>query len=267
MSELLDGLETIPAKVTVEQLQDGGPPRRTATHDEQDIDFPDLSEVFRHRGGHKTYGEVRHVTLKCPIFVLTAPDVEGCTTTLTRSRAAEGGWKLDLKLFGNGVSLGQKVTITWTSEFTASAGRVHRLYLPIPVAVQEVTTTFDDGREEAITYEYALQLDLVPPESLHVETLTDWTRPDGPHVTVLEAGLRDQSETELQKESFSYESETAGDVEIGFKAFGADQTVKVEFGSTHSIELAAALAPGHDYRGVAGVWPPYVAWTVDESAR
>ncbi|WP_028644543.1 hypothetical protein [Nocardioides sp. URHA0020] len=209
----------------------------------------------------KEYGDVQQVTLRIPLFVLTAPNVEGCKTTLTRSTSVAAGWSLTLKFFGNGASLGQKATVSWTQEVSAGPGERSRLFLPLQVDVAEVTTYFDD-HEEQVSYEVQLGKENLTVNKIGVDSPHEW-EPTGLKVPLIESLLKESPEPVTQE--VEYKFQTDGDFSLGFKAFSNDQTFKVEASLERTHKLAAELAAGHDYVGSAGAgpWPPYLAWSVD----
>lgn len=212
----------------------------------------------------KEYGAIQPVALRIPLFVISAPAVPGCKTTMESASSNSLGWSIELELFGNGGSLGKKITVSWSNEVTVGAGRVSQIFLPIWVDVQEVTIYFDGGREEQVVYEVSLRRGDLLKQRVGVRTLADWTPPNGPRVEILQALLGDQSPSDdpvVMK--FGYESESSGEISIGFEAFGAKQKFKVSGTRTRSHELSASLSPGRNYLGTAGIWPPYLSWTVD----
>lgn len=249
MSDHHDDVELVQAEVRIVDEESFDPGLDTADRE------------FAERG-RKEYGETELKQVRCPLFLLASPSVAGCKTTLTLSGSGTGGWGLELKLFGNGVSLGKKLTVSLSQEVTASAGKRHRVFLPLWLDVQEVTTYFDDGREEQVGYEHTLRWDKMSLNQIGVETLAGWAAAAG-GVRLLAAYLKDNNDTEPVTQKFSYALESSGDFQVGFKAFDADQTLKVEATATQSLEFAAQLMPGHDYLGTGGAWPPSVSWTVD----
>lgn len=212
--------------------------------------------------GRKEYGEVDLVALRCPLFILTTPDVAGCKTTMSMSGSGVWGWSMKLKLFGNGVSMGKKLTVSWSQEVSVSAGRQSQIFLPLWVEVQQVTTYFADGREERVGYEVRLKTEETTSNRIGVESLTEWTPPSLGRA-LFESHLKDDTDTEPVTQSFEYKLESSGGFTLGFKAFDADQTVGVDVAFTKAGELTAELAPGHDYVGIRGGWPPYISWSVD----
>lgn len=224
----------------------------------------DIQEIDR-GGDHvtrKEYGEVALIPLRCPLFILTAPNVHGCKATTSLSSTVGGGWGLTLKLFGNGIEIGKKLTVSWSQEVSATAGRSNRIFLPVWAEAQQVTLHFDDDREVQVRTELTLRLDKMAVNAVGVDTVPPSVF-QGHGLKLLEAQLKDYTDTEAVAQTFEYKAEANGSFSLGFRAFGDDQVLEFKADLARSQEVKAELVGGHTYVAVAGGWPLSLVWTVD----
>ena len=183
-------------------------------------------------------------TVDIPIFVLDSPAVDGCSTTLTRSRVSEEGACWTLGLAGSGFSRSSTIATTVTSTVSSRGGHAKLIFQPLVVEVALVSL-----REKGQVRSRGLQVvpitsskDLPPPGAM------DFSRPmDVRSASPVDFRLSGDTSEDMSEYSFEYESSSGLTTKVGVTAFGATADLAVSRRLQRSLALTAELVAGRDY--------------------
>lgn len=201
-----------------------------------------LSDWFSHRSFRIDKTEEKKVDL--PVFVLSAPAVDGCSTSFTLAKEVTRNLSCDLKVYGTGTFGGAESNCNATCTFTAQAGEVKVVFARAELTVGTVTTLINNtplGEGTTIT---AIEF---PDNTAPGVKLVRDDPPLHPGEYFRTYPLAGDTPGAPERYAYDYrETDTRG-FGIGVNAFGADLGLKVEVTLKESIGLEFALSGGHDY--------------------
>jgi hypothetical protein len=179
-----------------------------------------------------------------PALVAAAPPGAEAEVTTSFGRADAHGSTLELKVAGNGLSADAKVTVTDTSEITASDGETQVLSVSLPVA-WEARLVRRDGQHEPMRQLVVLPRRVDGPLDLAVRVVEH-----APVLVVQKSFVVDLREAGHRASSFKREVsiEASGGFSVGFTAFGMDATLTVTREASLDVTMCATLPAGIEYQ-------------------
>lgn len=194
-------------------------------------------------------------TILVPVFILTAPAVEDCTTKLTLSKEATAMAGFTLKLAGSGFTATSVANVTVTDALEVTNGAAVRVCKRIAVTIEHLKV-LEHGQPVGVTHrlrfaagdppqpELVTEVDLVPGDMLGTFALGR-----------LPGTLTQMHTIELGR------AKSAG-LSFGFDAFGQTQKVDASVEVAGKLALEMSLKGGYDYQANNSVSCPGVLWQV-----
>jgi hypothetical protein len=201
------------------------------------------------------------VKVDVPLFVLSAPDVEGCEVTYSVEDLEQGKAELSLTFFGNGIVADAIVECKATSTFSAAEGEVREVFLPLWIRPRRVVVRNTDGAVVG-TGHFAQ-----PFKGKEVVRPGTRVLPNSPYSADASGEselypLRNDSVGAKATYQAVYTAGASFGVSLGFKAFDNDNTAKLGLRVQRSITLESVLRGGHDYRMSRTAEIPGIVWEV-----
>ena len=195
-------------------------------------------------GDHLELDDVDVLNLSIPIFVLAAPDVEGCTAAVRIEKAITGEFVWGVKLFGTGLGGAAKITVKVRAGFSAARGEVKEVFVPVSVNAEKGVLRRRGksiGPAVRVDADNLRPLGAVAPRLLPRETAFTLG------ALVERYPLAGDTTGALAEYEYLYERIAAGETEIGVKAFGVDLSLKASVERARSMTVNYQLAGGFDY--------------------
>jgi len=201
------------------------------------------------------------VEVEIPLFLLSAPSVNGCDVSYSVEDTTNEKAELSLTFFGNGIVADTTVECKATSTFSAAQGEVREVFVPMKIRPRQVTM-LGKGRTVVGTGLFAEPVqgkDLVRPG---IRKLASSPYPaDTTKGSELYPLSQDVAGANATYETY-YTAGASYEASLGFRAFNNDHTVKLGLGVERSIKLESTLRGGHDYRMSHTAQIPGVVWEV-----
>jgi hypothetical protein len=201
------------------------------------------------------------VEVEIPLFLLSAPTVNGCDMAYSVEDTTNQKAELSLTFFGNGIVADTTVECKATSTFSAAPGEIREVFVPMKIRPRRVTVLGKGGAVvgTGLFAEPVQGKDIVRPGVRRL-TSSPYTA-DASKGSELYPLSKDIAGAKATYETFC----TAGasyEVSLGFKAFNNDHTARLGLGVQRSIKLESTLRGGHDYRMSHTAQIPGVVWEV-----
>lgn len=190
---------------------------------------------------HLTAAGRESAPVHLPLFLLVAPKAAGASVAYTSTRKAGRRAAWSVTVAGNGLSGEASVSTTVTESFGANAGEAKLVFLPVNVVVEKLVS----GSGRVITRVDFEALSRNKPVAA-IMLLDDAAKPPaGPPEQTYELG--GDTSGGIATYTYSYDQKVAPMLNVGFKAFGAD--ISLKYGPTleASLELTFKLPGGRDY--------------------
>lgn len=188
--------------------------------------------------------ETTDAEVRVPLFVLSCPDVNGCTAAFDREEMHRRSLGWNMTVFGTGVGGSREVRASASAGFMAAAGETKVVFVPLTVTVERVAV-LESGRQTST----GLQVDarsmrtdsspgllLVPPGA---------TPPAG--APVQRFPLAGDTSGALASYRWKYERTAKLEVNVGLEAFQSKVSLKIGTELTTQVRLEYGLRGGHDY--------------------
>jgi len=221
------------------------PPEAIAIAQQRRSAFQRLSDWFADR-----QFEVHATTtleVRVPLFVVAAPDVDGCRTTLAPAGRRPCALSAEVVVYGAGGGAGAIGHVTTTSGVSVAHGERTVVFVPVTVTVADVTV-YDAGRQigrgiqvgagaapRAITPGALRYRPGARPAATGALTDTYFLRTEAPGSVQTYERVEQHPHVETR------------DLRLGLAAFGVDATIGATVSLTAPVVLDLDLAGGHDY--------------------
>ena len=181
---------------------------------------------------------------RVPVFVLAAPNVQGCSAAFTTSEQLTRNLDCKVAVYGSGLSAGSKWSCKARCEFSAESAEKKLVFVPAEITVGEVsvfegTKKVGQGRQITVI-EYKANckpgVTLIPANGGPSSGAAVETYP-----------LAGDTSGGLSTYAHEYTQATTGGFTLGLKAFGGDVSLTVDVTLERLVGLTYKLKGGYDY--------------------
>ena len=190
--------------------------------------------------------EINSITqssLRIPVFILSAPAVEGCSTSFTTSTQLTHNLNFRLTVYGSGIDGATKAWCQARCEFIVNAGDAKIVFLPADLTVGEVSVlvkgkTIAQGSQiQTIDFpESEPAVALIPRDAYPLAGARVKTYP-----------LAGDTTGDVSTYSYDYYQYGTRGFSLKAQAFGLDLGLQVEVALQRTVGLTYTLKGGRDY--------------------
>lgn len=217
------------------------PPELRLIAEERDAAYRSLWDVLK--GVSLRAEDTAEARVWVPLFVLSAPDVDGCSVTFEESRMAGRalGWKITL--FG-GLNGGEAVRATSTTKIPAENGQMKQIKAPIDLTVER-SAVLQRGKDTGRTV-YQIKAERSKVEATVPELIEKEERLEIGELIRSVRLSRDAAGAPYE-DTLTYEWTRSKSLSLDFKVFGAQLALDTQVQQDEKFELKYILRGGHDY--------------------
>ncbi len=202
--------------------------------------------------------ETQPAVLRFPLFLLSAPEVEGCSTALQRSseHVVEGAF--DLTIFGTGLTYSRSASVKATTAITVPHGDSELVFVDVPITVEHVEVK-EHGAHVASGFRHQLAAKALEHLSMQVARVPAERMPKFAEA-IRTFPLEETDPGVVREDTFAYACTHEMELKLGFKAFGADQSATGTVSTLEGSELKVTLQGGHHYEAFHCTDMPGILW-------
>jgi hypothetical protein len=187
------------------------------------------------------------LTRELPLCVFDAPNVPNAKTTYSESEStdATAGWSIEV--LGTGFGSDVTLSVTQSSEFTASSGERKLIFAPLHIRVVRAAL-YKRGK----LHERFLKAELFEPEvrdahGIRSLNTADWRTMVGPGTVLERFDLSGDTGHNTAKYVRKYELSGTFETSLGFTAFDLESKVTAKCSAKQTAEVTFELPPRHLY--------------------
>jgi hypothetical protein len=201
---------------------------------------------------------------KVPVFLLSAPDVSGCSVSFSLNDQLMRNLDCKLAVYGSGLSVGSKWSCRARCQFGAQAGEAKLVFVLAEITVGDVAI-LEKGKKvgqgrQITAVEYKANSEpgatLVPSHSIYQSGSLAMTYP-----------LLGDSSASISKYDYDYAQANTVGFTLGLKAFGADVGLTVDVTLEREIGLTYNLIGGYDYHLHNLTTGQGISWKSDRATK
>ncbi len=198
-----------------------------------------------------------------PLFVLSAPAVDGCRVTFTSEGLTKGEMGWNLILAGSGFTETSVIAVAVSANFGASSGEAKVVFLPVSVQVEQVAILDRNSHVLARgTRAFVAEGPQAPTPGLLL--LDAGSEPD-PGALVRTFPLAGDTSGEIATYEYSYTQSSPRSLAVSIHALGADVGLKGSQSLQQSLTLRYELRGGYDYHLHNAATEEGLVWTCQGS--
>ena len=188
--------------------------------------------------------ETTSTEVRVPLFVLSSADVEGCTAAFNLEEMQGRNLSWNMTIYGNGVGGAREFAVSAVAGFTAAAGQIKVVFVPVLLALQRVVV-LEAGRQIGS----GVQID---GSSVHTNSspgllvLPPGTGPPA-GLLVRRFPLAGDTTGALATYQWVYKRTSRLHTQIGLDVFGGKLSMNVGTELTTQVTLTYGLRGGYDY--------------------
>ena len=204
------------------------------------------------------------LTQRIPMFVLSAPDVKGCTATFSTSEQVTRNLECKLAVYGSGLSVGSKGSCSAKCEFSAENGEAKLVFTQAEITVGEVSVI--EGGRKVGQGRQITAIEYLPKCEPAVALIPVGGGPTA-GALVNTYPLSDDTSGGIAAYGYEYTQARTVGFGLGLKAFGADISLTVDVTLERAVGLTYKLKGGHEYQLHQLSEGQGIVWKVEPPAR
>jgi hypothetical protein len=187
------------------------------------------------------------VSREVQLFAFNCPNVKKAKTSYaeTSSKGATAGWTIEV--FGSGFGSDATVSVTHSSEFTASPGERKLVFAPLRVRLVRAALYKRGKLQERFLKSELAESETREANGIRSVDKSEWKSIVGEGPVEDRFDLARDKGANVAKYSRSYELTGTIETKLGLKAFNLESSVTVKATASRKAEMTFELPPGRTY--------------------